>query len=205
MKRFILFLLAICALTIYAHAQVGVMRTSSAYAIQKVNPYDLGPLTRNGNVYYYHGKPMKEAEMVQFLNKNCTEAYNYYRKQHKIEMAGWGIFSAFIVTTVAIGVPMCVVGFHNENDYYEKRQQTNDPLLRKQYEEEREKYRSIGTAGLAISCASPFVVGLVGVPMIIVSYPLKSTFAGMMSVLTSLNALIDENNLFLSPSRFFKS
>ena len=43
----------------------------------------------------------------------------------------------------------------------------------------------------------------VGVPKYTVSYPLKSTWAGTISVLLSLNALIDENNLFVNPSRFF--
>ena len=115
MKRFILFLLAICALTSYTHAQVGVMRTSSVYAVQKVNPYDLGPLTRNGNIYYYHGKPMKQAEMIQFLNQNCAEAYNYYLKQHKIEMAGWALFGVGAGMAIGGGIMNYFVHYGNRN------------------------------------------------------------------------------------------
>ena len=45
----------------------------------------------------------------------------------------------------------------------------------------------------------------VGVPKYIVSYGVKSTLFGEISVFVSLNALIDENSLFLNPSRGFKS
>ncbi len=168
MKRFCLFLLALCLFGM-AEAQVGIMRSSGISSVQKTNLQDLGPLTKKGNIYYYHGKPMKQAEMVQFLNENCAEAYNYYRKQHKIEMAGWGMFCAGIVVTMGIGVPMCVVG-GAKSDYYEDlRGKTTDPGLREQYYQEWGKYGRIWDAGLGFCCGiGPGITALVGVPMIIV-------------------------------------
>ena len=138
MKRIIFILLAVMGLCGIAQAQVGVGYYRSGYgSVQKAQ--DVGPLTRNHNIYYYHGKPMKRAEMVQLLNANCKEAYDYYRKQQKIERAGWGLFGAGIVMTLGLGVPMMVVG-DNEDAFL---------------------------AGIGFVCIGPITSVLVGVPMII--------------------------------------
>ena len=126
-----------------AQAQVGVGYYRSGYgSVQKAQ--DVGPLTRNHNIYYYHGKPMKRAEMVQFLNDNCKEAYDYYRKQQKIEYAGWGLFGAGIVMTFGLGVPMSIIGDSWKSGWD----------------------RDMFNAGLSFVCIGPISV-LVGVPMVI--------------------------------------
>lgn len=152
MKRFLLFfLLALCALTNVAQAQVGVVRSSGVYSVQKAKPQDLGPLTRNGNVYYYHDEPMTQAQMVEFIKKDCQQAYNYYRKQHKIEMAGWALFGVGAALCLGIGVPVQHVG---ENLYYQK----------KISKDERYPYFA---SGLAFTCVGAITWILVGTPMII--------------------------------------
>ena len=100
MKHKLLVLLFILAASML-QAQVGVGYYRSGYgSVQKTQ--DVGPMTRSGNIYYYHGKPMKRAEMVQLLNDNCKEAYDYYRKQQKIEKAGWGLFGAGAIMCVGL-------------------------------------------------------------------------------------------------------
>lgn len=168
MKRIIFILLAVMGLCGIAQAQVGVYRSGYG-SVQKAQ--DVGPLTRNHNIYYYHGKPMKRAEMVQFLNENCKEAYDYYRKQQKIERAGWGLFGAGIVMTLGLGVPMMIIGSNNreiarENWY--KNHPYNDPL---HYSYERSpEYKSAEAtlgAGIGFVCIGPITSVLVGIPMII--------------------------------------
>ena len=146
MKRIIFILLAVMGLCGIAQAQVGVGYYRSGYgSVQKAQ--DVGPLTRNHNIYYYHGKPMKRAEMVQLLNDNCKEAYDYYRKQQKIEKAGWGLFGAGIVMTLGLGVPMMVIG----DEYCEATDWAYSTYL----------------AGMSFVCIGPITSVDVGVPMII--------------------------------------
>ena len=152
MKRVCIFLLALCLVGM-AQAQVGLMRSSGVYSVQKTSQ-DLGPLTRNGKVYYYHGKPMKQADMVRFLNENCAEAYNYYRKQHKIEMAGWGIFGAGAAMCLAIGTPVLVtLGYRSGKE-------ANNPLS----SNEQDAYFA---SGMTFVCVGAVSSVLIGVPMII--------------------------------------
>ena len=143
MKRIFLFLLALGMFGV-AQAQVGLMRSSGVYSVKKVSQ-DLGPMTKNGNIYYYHGTPMKQADMVRFLNENCVEAYNYYRKQHKIEMAGWGIFGGGLAVCLGVGVPILAVRY-------------NVP------EEQKDMY--MGT-GIGLICFGAVSSVCIGVPMII--------------------------------------
>lgn len=99
MKRIFFLIIALCAMS-FAQAQVGVVRSSGAFAVQKSQ--DLGPLTRDGKIYYYHDQPMTEAEMVTFIQKDCARAYNHYKRWKKIEIAGWSLLGA--------GVGMVVIG-----------------------------------------------------------------------------------------------
>ena len=99
MKRIFFLIIALCAMSV-ALAQVGVVRSGGAFAVQKSQ--DLGPLTRDGKIYYYHDQPMTEAEMVAFIQKDCARAYNHYKRWKKIEIAGWGLLGA--------GVGMVVIG-----------------------------------------------------------------------------------------------
>ena len=167
MKRIIFILLAVMGLCGIAQAQVGVYRSGYG-SVQKVK--DIGPLTRNHNIYYYHGKPMKRAEMVQFLNDNCKEAYDYYRKQQKIEKAGWGLFGAGIVMTLGLGVPMIIIGDHNQDVAREN--WYNHPESRggySNYYNTPEYWRAMNTfaAGISFVCIGPITSVLVGVPMVI--------------------------------------
>lgn len=89
MKRISLFIFALCIVCV-AQAQVGVGYYRSGYgSVQKAQ--DGSPLSRAGNLYYYHGKSMTEKEMVAFIQKDCEKAYQYYKKHQVIANAGWGL------------------------------------------------------------------------------------------------------------------
>ena len=49
-------------------------------------------VSRNGNTYYYDGKSMRGKTYENFLQKNCTLAYNEYKNGHKVATAGWVLF-----------------------------------------------------------------------------------------------------------------
>ena len=149
MKRTLFILIALCAV-VATQAQVGVGYYRSGYgSVQKAQ--DVGPLTRNHNIYYYHGKPMKRAEMVQFLNENCKEAYDYYRKQQKIEKAGWGLFGS------GIGILIIGAGVLGGSEVYEKNN----------INPSRDTYHAIQWTGVGMMI-SAWVVGFASIPMIIV-------------------------------------
>ena len=151
MKRIFFLIIALCEMSL-AQAQVGVVRSSGAFAVQKSQ--DLGPLTRSGKIYYYHNEPMKEAQMVEFIKKDCQEAYNYYRKRHKIEMAGWGIFGAGAAMCLAIGTPVLVtLGYRSGKE-------ANNPLS----SNEQDAYFA---SGMTFVCVGTVSSVLIGVPMII--------------------------------------
>ena len=164
MKRIFLFLMALCVFGV-TQAQVGLMRSSGVYSVQKASQ-DLGPLTKNGNIYYYHGTPMKQADMVRFLNENCAEAYNYYRKQHKIEMAGWGIFASFTAISFVVGIPMGVVGDNNKGTAREEWNKKGQPGDLYDYSPYKTA-RNVTRAGVALSIVGASIAVAVGVPMII--------------------------------------
>ncbi len=145
MKHKLLLLLFILAASM-SQAQVGVGYYRSGYgSVQKAQ--DVGPLTREGNIYYYHGKPMKRAEMVQLLNDNCKEAYDYYRKQQKIEKAGWGIFGA------GAGLVLIGAGILGGSESY--------------YTNSYHTYKTMQRAGVGIMISSAVAVACVSIPMII--------------------------------------
>lgn len=98
MKRIIFILLAVMGLCGIAQAQVGVYR--SGYGVSK-QPKDVGPISRQGFIYYYHNDPMTYAEMVNFVNSNCERAVQYLKTQRKIETAGWVLFGSGLAITVA--------------------------------------------------------------------------------------------------------
>ena len=164
MKRIFLFLMALCVFGV-TQAQVGLMRSSGVYSVQKASQ-DLGPMTKNGNIYYYHGTPMKQADMVRFLNENCAEAYNYYRKQHKIEMAGWGIFASFTAISFVVGIPMGVVGDNNKGTAREEWNKKGQPGDLYDYSPYKTA-RNVTRAGVALSIVGASIAVAVGVPMII--------------------------------------
>ena len=156
MKRTLFILIALCAV-VATQAQVGVGYYRSGYgSVQKTQ--DVGPLTRSHNIYYYHGKPMKQAEMVQFLNDNCKEAYDYYRKQQKIEYAGWGLFGAGAIMCVGLGFPLLIIGENNRYVTYRKGGE---------YTSEYKSALDTWSAGLSFVCIGSITSVLVGVPMVI--------------------------------------
>lgn len=136
MKRIIFILLAVIGLCGVAQAQVGVMRSGYG-SVQKTK--DIGPITRQGFIYYYHNDPMTYAEMLNFVNSNCERAYQYYQKQQKIQKAGWGLFGCGLGITVAGAV---MSGIYDRKVY------------------------DLYGAGVGLACIG-FTAVLVGVPMII--------------------------------------
>ncbi len=163
MKRITLFILVLCLCGI-AQAQVGVGYYRSGYGVQKVKKQNLGPLTRDGKIYYYHGKPMKEAEMVQLLNENCTEAYNYYKKQQRIANAGWGLFGAGIGMVILGGGLLGGSGAIN-TDVYPAGSAERDRMYDKQ--------NNLLASGIAFMCGGAVITGGIGMPMIIAGYAQK--------------------------------
>ena len=151
MRRLCIILFAMCSLCM-AQAQVGLVRSSGAFAVQKTQ--DIGPLTRQGKIYYYHGEPMKEAEMVEFIKKDCQEAYDYYRKQQRIEKAGWGIFGAGAAMCLAIGTPVLATLD------YRTGKEANNPIP----ENQEDAYFASGMTFICVGAVSSV---LVGVPMVI--------------------------------------
>ncbi len=101
MKRTCIFFLALCLVGM-AQAQVGLMRSSGVYSVQKASK-DLGPLTKDGKIYYYHGNPMTETEMVSFIQQDCERAYQHYVKNRKMEIAGWSVFGSGAFMAVCLG------------------------------------------------------------------------------------------------------
>ena len=142
MKRILFILLAVMGLCGMAQAQVGIMR--SGYGVSK-QPKDIGPISRQGFIYYYHNDPMTYAEMLNFVNSNCERAYQYYQKQQKIQKAGWGLFGSGLAITVA-GATMLGTAYKADNRNIE--------------------YQLEG-AGIALVCIGPITTVLVSVPMII--------------------------------------
>jgi hypothetical protein len=61
-------------------------------------------LTRNGKVYCYHDSIMTQAEMVAFIQQNCDKAYQHYRKNKNLEIAGWSLFGAGVGMSVGMGI-----------------------------------------------------------------------------------------------------
>lgn len=150
MKRFLFVLFTICVLTNFAQAQVGVMRSSNVYSVQKTAQQDLGPLTRDGNYYYYHGKSMTEKEMVAFIQKDCERAYNYYKRNHMIEKIGWAMFGAgFGIAAIGGGIWV--------GAYLAPKNESNHWTL-----------EMLEEIGMGIIGAGAGVVGGVGIPMICV-------------------------------------
>ncbi len=163
MKR-IFYLFFVLSVALSAQAQVGVGYYRSGYgSVQKTQ--DVGPLTREGNIYYYHGKPMKRAEMVQLLNDNCKEAYDYYRKQQKIEKAGWGIFGA--------GAGLVLIGggvLGGSESYYKNNISPMYPVNKQNewlYDKRYHTYKTMQRAGVGIMISSAVAVACVSIPMII--------------------------------------
>ncbi len=142
MKRIIFILLAVIGLCGVVHAQVGVYR--SGYGVSK-QPKNIGPVTRQGSIYYYHNDPMTYAEMLNFVNSNCERAYQHNQKQQKLQKAGWGLFSSGLVITVA-GATM--LGLYHHAPSGDMREQ-------------------IEAAGIGLTCIGPITTVLISVPMII--------------------------------------
>lgn len=168
MKR-IFYLFFVLSVALSAQAQVGVGYYRSGYgSVQKTQ--DVGPLTREGNIYYYHGKPMKRAEMVQLLNDNCKEAYDYYRKQQKIEKAGWGIFGAGAIMCVGLGVPVLFIGENNKDRIAHDWDNHPEYNYKYGYYKNTPEYKSAKAtwgAGVGLMCIGAVSSVLIGIPMVI--------------------------------------
>lgn len=145
MKRISLFIFALCIVCV-AQAQVGVGYYRSGYgSVQKAQ--DVGPLSRDGNFYYYHGKAMTEKEMVAFIQKDCERAYNYYKKNQKLEKIGWAMFGTGL-GIAAIGGGLIIGGAYVPNP-------TNSWGLQ-------------DTGGCFVGVGLVVVTGCVGIPLVCV-------------------------------------
>ena len=71
--------------------------------------------------YSYGNLQMDERAFREFLYKNHSRAYADYMKGRKLIGAGWGTFSAGLVSILAIGTGLFVAGGYGEyvyDDYY---------------------------------------------------------------------------------------
>jgi hypothetical protein len=141
MKRILFIVLAAMSLCGIAQAQVGVYRSS--YGVSK-QAETIGPITRQGSIYYYHDNPMSYAEMVNFVNSNCARAYQHYQTQKKIEIAGWSLFGTGLGFTV---IGATILGVYGKNPKADGAQGT----------------------GIGFVCFGPITTLFGGVPMIIVA------------------------------------
>lgn len=107
------------------------------------------PMTRDGKIYYYHGKPMDQKQFVEFIKANCDRAYQHYLKNRKLERAGWALFGVGMALTITGSVlGPCAYTWYNEG--YGK------------------NWETIAAAGLGIGISGVVIVGGVSVPMICV-------------------------------------
>ncbi len=105
------------------------------------NAQESNMLSRIGNTYYYHGQPMTEKEMVEFIKQDCHQAYAFYQEKYNIEKAGWGVLGSGLGLT-AIGLALGIAA-------------GRDPS-------------PMQTAGLAVSLIGATATIYVSIPMIIV-------------------------------------
>ena len=123
--------------------QYGYGYGNTGYAFKQV------PMTREGKVYYYHGKPMDQSEFVEFIKANCDRAYRHYLKNRKLERAGWALFGVGMAITITGGV----LG------------PTGSTKYREGY---GENWRTIGNAGLGLTVSGAVLVAGAAIPMICV-------------------------------------
>ena len=115
MKRNVFILLTALCIFGIAQAQVGVYRSSGVGVVKKEDVGENGPLTRNGKVYFYHGKPMTEKEMVNFVQQNCEMAYQHYEKSKSMEIAGWSLLGSGIILSPILGSALLAVPCDESN------------------------------------------------------------------------------------------
>ena len=61
-------------------------------------------MRKDGNIYYLGKKPMRRNEMLEFMKKNCDQAYQQYLKNRKLERAGWALFGVGAVIAAGGGL-----------------------------------------------------------------------------------------------------
>ena len=77
-----------------------------------------GTFTKEDDFYYLKNQStmtkMDEKAYLQFIQNNCPEAYNSYKKGNRLWGAGWGLFGAGMTSFFALGIPLYVVGLYND-------------------------------------------------------------------------------------------
>lgn len=76
------------------------------------------PMTRDGKIYYYHGKPMDQKQFVEFIKANCDRAYQHYLKNRKLERAGWALFGVGLALSAGVGTGLFIAGDWDHKGYY---------------------------------------------------------------------------------------
>lgn len=76
------------------------------------------PMTRDGKIYYYHGKPMDQKQFVEFIKANCDRVYQHYLKNRKLERAGWALFGVGFGITMTGGI-LNYFALERDKDLYE--------------------------------------------------------------------------------------
>ncbi len=114
---------------IYANGEVQAIEHKAQPAPQPQQNYGYGygmtaaeadMLQRIGsNEYLINGQRLKGKELTFFLEKNCPEAYNYYRKWNNCEVAGWCLLSFGVAFAAGIGVTCYMYGIAKKEGWRE--------------------------------------------------------------------------------------
>ena len=88
---------------LFANGQVKVFDNQYRKSVVMLPNNKEAYLYRLGNMYYYGGAVMRDNQYAQFLQRNCTEAYEQYQNGHSIATAGWCLFG------VGLGVQTLVL------------------------------------------------------------------------------------------------
>ncbi len=112
---------------IYANGEVQAIEHKAQPAPQPQQNYgygygmtaaEAGMLQRIGsNEYLINGQRLKGKELTFFLEKNCPEAYNYYRKWNNCEIAGWCFMPLGLALASGIGVSCFLIGNSKKEGY----------------------------------------------------------------------------------------
>jgi len=77
--------------------------------VQPASYFAVERMRKEGKTYYLDNKPMTRAEMLEFMQQNCDQAYQQYLKGRKLENAGWALFgvgAGFAVGSAAMNIVM---------------------------------------------------------------------------------------------------
>ena len=79
------------AAIIFSNGQVKVYEHNTPKSVVVQSNVKSEYILRQGNKYFYDGRWMKGQAYANFLQTNCTEAYNQYQQGHVLATAGWAL------------------------------------------------------------------------------------------------------------------